>query len=210
MGNLTGPELGDSEEESVCEPYNQDAGYTGQMVQPGSTGYTGQVGHGNTVPTVHNGLNGYPDHTDYTGHTGQYGDRYSEKDENAILYGQESGHLQVLYDARGQEMSRLKQEIATLNHQMEIDNRQNMHQMTLLKAENGKLKSNLEHFQNQAQIQNEENRNLRAEIDRLKAENTKSFGENSHLKSQIESQNMMIQTLQTQIQELQRSDTILR
>ena len=135
---------------------------------------------------------------------------YTNHQENVILYGQDSAHLQVLYDARGQEMSRLQGEIGNLRQKHEAENRSNMHQLTLLKGTNAKLESHLKHFKDMAETQSEENRKLREEIQDLKVANTREFELNSKLKADLESQNLHIQGLQTTIRELQQSDTILR
>merc|ERR1711862_556332 len=110
----------------------------------------------------------------------------------------------------GQEMGLLQAEIGQLRQRYETENRSLKHQLTLLKAEKAKLDSNLEYHKETAQVQSEENRKLRQEIEDLKVANSREFGANSKLNSELDSQNMLIQTLQMQIQELQRSDTILR
>ena len=181
MANMTGPNFDDSEEESVLDDQNQAPEGAYAVHVPQP------MGHSYANPR-----------------------NYSETDERQILYGQESGHLQVLYHARGEEMSRLNDQIQELNAKMEGDSRSHMHQITLLKQQNGKLESNCEHFESIAKAQSEENAKLRQDLELIKGQNTKSYNENCQLKSEIESQNMMVQTLQFQIQELQRSDTILR
>ena len=107
-------------------------------------------------------------------------------------------------------MGRLQAEIGHLRQTYEAENRSLKHQLTLLKAEKAKSESNLEYHKDTAQVQSEENRKLRKEIEDLKVANSREFGANSKLNSELDSQNMLIQTLQMQIQELQRSDTILR
>ena len=173
MGDLSGPALDDSEEESVFEDRQQQPPLRTEATTP----YTSS--------------------------------HFSANEEKVLLYG-EQGHLQVLYDARGQEMGRLQAEIGQLRQRYETENRSLKHQLTLLKAEKAKLDSNLEYHKDTAQVQSEENRKLRQEIEDLKAANSREFGANSKLNSELDSQNMLIQTLQMQIQELQRSDTILR
>ena len=173
MGDLSGPALDDSEEESVFEDRQQQPPLRTEATTP----YTSS--------------------------------HFSANEEKVLLYG-EQGHLQVLYDARGQEMGRLQAEIGQLRQRYETENRSLKHQLTLLKAEKAKLDSNLEYHKDTAQVQSEENRKLRQEIEDLKVANSREFGANSKLNSELDSQNMLIQTLQMQIQELQRSDTILR
>ena len=180
LANMTGPDFDDSEEESVLDDQNRPEGSYAVHVPQ-------PMGHSYANPR-----------------------NFTENDEQQILYGQESGHLQVLYHARGEEMSRLNDKVQELNAQMEGDSRAYKHQLTLLKQKNGQLESNCEHFESVAKAQSEENAKLRQDLELLKGQNTKSYNENSQLKSEIESQNMMVQTLQIQIQELQRSDTILR
>ena len=107
-------------------------------------------------------------------------------------------------------MGRLQAEIGHLRQTYEAENRSLKHQLTLLKAEKAKSESNLEYHKDTAQVQSEENRKLRKDIEDLKVANSREFGANSKLNSELDSQNMLIQTLQMQIQEVQRSETILR
>lgn len=115
--------------------------------------------------------------------------------------------LEILYNARGQEILRLKDE---LKASKEVENRQLFHQNALLKSEKERLAVNLEHFQNVAQAQSEENANLRAELEACKIHLQKSEDKNRAFEGQNEATNLMIQSLQTQLMELQKSDTILR
>ena len=138
--------------------------------------------------------------------------QYEASQEEAILNGNQksSEQLEILYNARGLEMTRLKEENANLAHKFSSEIRHLKHENTLLKAESGKHQINLEHYQKVASAQSEENQVLRREVEDLKVKLSRFDQIKSELNGQVESSNLMIQTLHGQLNDLQKSDTILR
>lgn len=139
---------------------------------------------------------------------------YNRSDEEVILHHPEGvrsvEQLEILYNARGVEMLRLQEDSQTMAAKFNDEIRALKHQNTLLKADNGKHQVNLEHYQNVASAQSQENQNLRQQLDELKSKLMRAESKNSELASASDSQNLMISSLQTNLNELQRSDTILR
>ena len=139
----------------------------------------------------------------------------TQSQENVILHGSNEGsrsneQLEILYNARGMEIQRLKEENLNLTSQFSAEIRQLKHENTLLKGQSGKNQINFEHYQNLASVQSEENQTLRREIDDLKAKLIRSEAQKSEIQSDNDSKKLMIESLQIQLGELQKSDTILR
>lgn len=136
---------------------------------------------------------------------------FTSQEEAAYLHkGKESDQLEILYKARGHEITRLKEELASVSSVRGGETRTLHHQLALLKGERDRLTVQLEHIQSVAQSQSEENQSLRLTVSDLKSKLVSSDEANKELANQIESTNIHVQTLQSQLVDLQRSDTILR
>ena len=109
-------------------------------------------------------------------------------------------NLEVLYNARGVEIERLKKEKDDLVTKLTTEIRQLKHENTILKGNEGRIQLHQEHYQNIADTQSKENQALRLELDDLKA---KLFNSEKTVKEKVannESSNMMIQKLQSDLQ----------
>ena len=108
--------------------------------------------------------------------------------------------MKILYEARGQEIERLKNEISCLTNSKTEKIRQLQHENLLLEGKNKRLEAE----SNQIQTINEENRNLRQEIYDLKNQ----LKQSEVLRQDLDNSNQLVQQLQIQISDLQKSDAM--
>ena len=108
--------------------------------------------------------------------------------------------MKILYEARGQEIERLKNEISILANSKTEKIRQLQHENLLLEGKNKRLEAE----SNQIQTINEENRNLRQEIYDLK----NKLKQSEVLRQELDNSNQLVQQLQIQISDLQKSDAM--
>ena len=108
--------------------------------------------------------------------------------------------LPILYEARGQEIEILKDEISSLTFSKIEKISQLHHENYLLKRKNKRLEAE----SNQIQSINEDNQNLREKICDLK----NKLKQSEVLRQELENSNQLVQQLQVQISELQESASI--
>jgi chromosome segregation ATPase len=76
--------------------------------------------------------------------------------------------LEILYEARGHEITRLRKEIDRLNDESGSDTRRIRHDVALLKAENEQLKVKLDQAEEAFDAAREDSRNLRNEMEMMR------------------------------------------
>lgn len=138
---------------------------------------------------------------------------FSNEDERRYLTSsndQSQENLETLYNARGVEIKRLTANLSELSQNRDVEFRKLNHEVTLLKAEKGRLQASLEHYESVAQNQSEENRELKREIENLASRLDSADETKRELMSQLESSDLLVKTIQGQLSDLQKSETILK
>ena len=131
--------------------------------------------------------------------------------ERQFLSAGDSGQtLQILYEARGHQIQRLQEELASYKQGQDQDLRSLNHELALLKGDKATLESTVQHLKAAADGQVEENRQLRDELDGLQRKLDLLQKAKATISKELESSNLMIQTLQSQVTDLQSSDTLIK
>lgn len=86
-----------------------------------------------------------------------------------FIIGADLETLQVLYEARGHEIMRLKQELASLKAHQELETRHLRHELVLCRGDKERLAARAEHLESVADGQVEDNRRLRDRAEALEA-----------------------------------------
>jgi len=219
LAELSEPDFDDDSDESVHDPlpqHHQGLYHQGAhpvVAQPGGH-LGGQVGVIQALPHQQQSFHPNQESTPFNSHYPSRetaGNSNFRNDEELILNAPEGvRNLEVLYNARGVEIERLKKEKDDLVTKLTTEIRQLKHENTILKGNEGRIQLHQEHYQNIADTQSKENQALRLELDDLKA---KLFNSEKTVKEKVannESSDMMIQKLQSDLQAMQKSDTILR
>ena len=113
---------------------------------------------------------------------------------------------ETLYNARGVEIQRLKDELIAKEDLIKKIN----HERTLLKGDKERVSIHLENCQKESNALSEDNQALRQELEEIKAQFRKIEWENQEKSKQLESSELMVQNLQTNLNELHKGETFLR
>ena len=109
-------------------------------------------------------------------------------------------NLEILYNARGIEIDRLRSANEEEKNKYYAEIRHFRHENTILKGDIERNKIKMEDCQQTSQTLSDENQALRKELDELKNNLLKSDKENKHLKSEAENSKRTIQQLQSELQ----------
>ena len=133
-----------------------------------------------------------------------------EQDQRYLKAKTSQDRLEVLYEARGHELERLRNEMQNLQDENENENRALKHDVAILTADNEQLKSKFEQLQLLYQESLDDNQSLRSEIDHMKNAMHKVEKSKEELIARCESSDHLVQSLQSQLIEFQSKDTVLK
>ena len=125
-------------------------------------------------------------------------------------YDHKNSQLPILYEQRGNEIKRLKEEMDFMKLNYDKETRSVQHQLAILKGEKEKLIACSEHHKDNADNQLLENQRLKEEAEKLSKRLADSERINGELETELESANLSLSTVHTQLIELQTKDTILK
>ena len=142
-------------------------------------------------------------------------DQHQEQDddlENRYLSAtsKTSDHLEILYEARGKEIDRLRQKLGEASDHGDLATRRLQHDLALIKGEKEKLQVQEEQSHNLYEATHEENKELRCDIELLEAAKVKWEKNRNELMDREEILDQQVQTLQGQLLQLQKGETALK
>ena len=143
-----------------------------------------------------------------------YSDGTKAMTERRFLHTEEEyeniNRLPILYEAREQEIRKLKQELDETNKKHDEETRSLRHQVTLLKSEQENLNARLENEREKNNLIFNEKFRINENVEDLSKRLHESESIRKQLEIELDSTKMTLDTLHAQHTELQQSDTVFK